>query len=81
LTYFGGAPPQAIFDEVKEQRRGCVGFLKYRPGFSPKEHRDLLLKRMDSKEKLKFAVLGAIAGGIVAFLFALAQKHFGLKLP
>jgi hypothetical protein len=78
LTYFGGAPPQG---EVKRQRRGCVGYLKYRPGFSPKEHRDLLLKRMDSKEKLKFAVLGAIAGGIVTLLFALAAKHLGLKPP
>lgn len=80
LTYFG-ASPQGIFDEVKRRRRGCVGYLKYRPGFSPKEHRDLLLKRMDNKEKLKFAVLGAIAAGIVALLFALAAKHLGLKSP
>ena len=81
LTYFGGAPPQGIFDEVKRRRRGCVGYLKYRPGFSPREHQDLLLQRMDSKEKLKFAVLGAIAGGIVALLSALAAKHLGLRSP
>ena len=66
---------QGIFDELQRERRGCAGYLKYRPGFSPSEHRDLLLKRMDSKEKLKFAVLG----GIVTLFFAWIAKHLGLR--
>ena len=80
LTYSGGST-RGIFDELKEQRRYCVGYLKYRPGFSPTEHRDILLKRVDSKEKLTFAMLGAIAGGIVALFFAWIAKHLGLKAP
>jgi len=74
LTYLGGSA-QGIFDELEQERRRCVGYLKYRPGFSPSEHRDLLLKRMDSKEKLKFAVLG----GIVTLFFAWIAKHLGLR--
>ncbi len=66
---------QGIFDELEQDRRGCTGYLKYRPGFSPSEHRDLLLKRMDSKEKLKFVVLG----GIVTLFFAWIAKHLGLR--
>src|SRR6266849_319499 len=50
LTYLDGST-QGIFDELERERRGCAGYLKYRPGFSPSEHRDLLLKRMDRKEK------------------------------
>jgi hypothetical protein len=80
LTYFGGSAA-GIFDELKKRRRCCGGYLKYRPGFAPSEHRDLLLKRMDSNEKLKFAVLGAITGGVVALFFAWVAKHFGLKAP
>jgi hypothetical protein len=78
LTYFDGSA-QGIFDELEQERGCCAGFLKYRPGFSPSEHRDLLLKRMDSKEKLKFAVLGGIVGGIVTLFFAWIAKHLGLK--
>ncbi|SRR6266404_647432 len=74
LTYVDGSA-QGIFDELEQDRRGCAGFLRYRPGFSPSEHRDLLLKRMDSKEKLKFAVLG----GIVTLFFAWVAKHLGLR--
>src|SRR6266849_5049259 len=74
LTYLDGSA-EGIFDELQRERRGCAGYLKYRPGFSPSEHRDLLLKRMDSKEKLKFAVLG----GIVTLFFAWIAKHLGLR--
>jgi len=74
LTYFDGSV-QGIFDELERERRGCAGYLKYRPGFSPSEHRDLLLKRMDSKERLMFAALG----GIVTLLLAWIAKHLGLK--
>ncbi len=74
LTYNSDSV-QGIFEELEQDRRGCAGYLKYRPGFSPSEHRDLLLKRMDSKEKLKFAVLG----GIVTLFFAWIAKHLGLK--
>lgn len=78
LTYYRSSA-QGIFDELKRERRGCVGYLKYRPGFSPSEHRDVLLKRMDSNEKLKYATIGAIAGGIVTLFFAWIAKHLGLK--
>ena|SRR5216684_8653747 len=73
LTYLDGSA-QGIFDELEQDRRRCAGYLKYRPCFSPGEHRDLLLKRMDSKEKLMFAVLG----GIVTLLLAWIAKRLGL---
>ncbi len=78
LTYFDGSA-QGIFDELEQDRRGCAGYLRYKPGFSPSEPRNLLLKGMDSKEKLKFAVLGGIAGGIVTLFFTWIAKHLGLK--
>ena len=71
---FGGSL-EGVFDELERDRRSCPGYLKYIPGFSPKEHRDQLLKRMDNTERIRFAVLGGIITLIVAWL----AKHFGLK--
>src|SRR6267154_164816 len=78
LTYFDGSA-RGIFDELEHDRRGRAGYLRNRPGFSPSEHRNLLLKGMDTKEKLKFAVNGGIAGGIVTLFFTWIAKHLGLK--
>lgn len=72
---FGGGSHEGVFDELERDRRSCPGYLKYIPGFSPKEHREQLLKRMDNKERIRFAVLGGIITLIVAWL----AKHFGLK--
>jgi hypothetical protein len=40
-----------FWDELKVERRTCEGFLAYEPGWSPSEHRDLLLKKHDRREK------------------------------
>jgi hypothetical protein len=65
---------EAIFDEIHQQRRGCEGFLAYKPGWSPAGHQDLLLKGIARREKIFFVVLGWILG----VLGTLLMKFLGL---
>jgi hypothetical protein len=37
-----------VNEELEQSRRGCDGFFRYLPGWSPKEHRELVLKRSES---------------------------------
>lgn len=51
---------EGVYKELlEEDRRCCRGFMWHRPGFPPSEHRDLVLRKLDSWQKLLFAVLGA----------------------
>ena len=65
----------AIFDELAKQRRDCEGFLRYKPGWSPSLHRDLLLKRLETWQKVLFLLLGSaltLLAGWIAKLIRLA---------
>jgi len=57
-----------VDDELHESRRRYQGFCDYRPGFSPTEHRDLLLKRSENRFRSWQLVLGAVVGGLISFL-------------
>jgi hypothetical protein len=59
LEYFPGPPADEIFDMVTSEQRQCKGYLKYRPGWSPK---DLLIKHQDLKDKIIMAIIGGIIG-------------------
>jgi hypothetical protein len=65
LVYFGGYPPDDIFDTVVKQRRNCKGYFRYRPGWSPSGHQELLLKSEDKREKIYIALF---SGGLGVFL-------------
>lgn len=64
----------AIFDEVGKQRRDCEGFFPCRPGWSPGGHQDLLLKGLETKQKVLFALLGSL----LTLLAAWVAKLLGL---
>jgi hypothetical protein len=60
LTYSGSPPADEIFDMVQKQQRNCKGFFRYKPGWSPRDHRDLLIKSHDRWVRLAFALFGMI---------------------
>jgi len=66
LRYFSGSS-EGLFDEVRKRRRPCVGFMRYIPGRSPCEHRELEDHKRARREKIVIGLLSG-AGGIVATL-------------
>jgi hypothetical protein len=46
-----------IFAELYKRRRPCEGFLRYRPWWSPNEHRDLLQSKIQSKTERREKIL------------------------
>ena len=78
LTYFEDSR-QGLFDELQQRRRPCVGFLRYRPGRSPKEHLELEDKKRETREKIIIAIFGAAGGILVTLVTAWLLKHYGLK--
>jgi hypothetical protein len=65
--YYASADAHVINEELETVRRGCEGFFRYRPGFSPAEHRDLTLKRSENRRGLWLMFLSAIVGGLVTY--------------
>lgn len=76
------APPpddgDDVLREVAKRRRPCEGFLKYKPGYTPLDHRGLLEKKQDRREKVLIGIAGAIGGALLALVGAWARKRFGL---
>jgi hypothetical protein len=65
--------------EIAKRRRPCEGFLKYKPGYSPLDHRGLLEKKQDRHEKIAIGIVSAIGGVLLTLLAAWARKRFGLQ--
>jgi hypothetical protein len=73
-----GGDPDEIREEIDRQRKGCVGYLRYKPGWSPSEHKALVTKKEDRREKIVMVIAGGIIGGIIALFFQwLGQQIFG----
>jgi hypothetical protein len=76
------APPpddgDEVLREVAKRRRPCEGFLKYRPGYSPLDHRGLLEKKQDRRKEIYRNILFAIGGALLALVGAWAKKRLGL---
>jgi hypothetical protein len=70
LTYSGSCA-EGIFSEIEKQRRDREGILRNWPGWTPIQHYDTLLKRIDNKEKTKYAVIGST----LTFLFQWLLKQ------
>ena len=81
LTYVGN-PEGPKLDEVNEQRR-CGGFLRYKPGLSPDDHMQRLLRSEDRSEetrvRFKYLVLASVLGSGLTLLAQWVAKHFGFK--
>lgn len=67
-----------VLDEVTKRRRPCEGFFRYRPGYSPLDHRGLLEKEQTRIEKIIVGISSAVGGALLALLAGWAKKRFGL---
>lgn len=68
-----------LFEEIQQRRRPCEGFLRYRPGWSPDEHKELLQARLDRREKIIISSMSAIGASVLTLLGAWLLKLWGLK--
>jgi hypothetical protein len=75
---FGG-DDDSILRELAMDRRGCPDFGTHRRGFSPKEHKDQLLKRWESRRQFFLTVLGSAVGSLLALLVAWLTWRLGIK--
>ena len=66
-----------IFTEIKKVRRPCEGFLRYRPGYSPLDHRGLSEKKQERREKMLIGILSALGGMALTLFTAWLRRHFG----
>lgn len=81
LTYFGGPPTDEIFDMVEKQQRNCKGYFRYKPGWSPTGHQDLLLMSQDKREKIYIALFSGGLGVFLALFGKWLARIFGLSSP
>lgn len=57
-----------VRSELEIDRRDCPGFFRHRQGWTPNEHRDLLSKRLETRQKIAFAFFGSFLTLLVAWL-------------
>lgn len=57
---YSGPDAEGIFNELEVDRRSCQEFLLYRPGWTPNGHKEILLKKLETQQKILFAVLGSL---------------------
>ncbi len=69
-----GTDEAAILDEITKTRRPCRKFLRYRPFWSPEEHKELLQKTIDRRERIIISAVSSIGGGIVGSAVTLLTK-------
>lgn len=67
----------ALFKELEADRRGCSGFLRHRKGWRPSEHKDLLSKALETRQKIRFTIFGAILGLLVTLLATWISRLLG----
>lgn len=67
LMYVGPSY-EALQDELQSDRRLCDSFLRYRHGWSPDEHRDLVLKKEELRVRVVLLLLGSVLGFVLGLL-------------
>lgn len=60
-----GVSADELQGELNEDRRFCTGWLPYRPGYSPTEHRSFQKERWQISANRLTVIIGAATGGIV----------------
>lgn len=78
LGYFNDRR-DGVFEEVQKKRRPCEGFLRYRPGWSPSEHRDLLQSKLERRKKVFISAASAVGGAVLTLAVAWLLKRLGIK--
>jgi hypothetical protein len=78
LMYFDTSR-DGLFAELHKRRRPCVGFLLYRPGWSPSEHRDLLRTKIDRRTQIVISAASAVGASGLTLLGAWLLKLLRLK--
>jgi hypothetical protein len=68
-----------LFEEVQKKRRPCEGFLRYRPGWSPTEHRVLFQSKLELREKIFISAASAIGAAVLALAGDWLLKRWGVK--
>ena len=68
-----------LFEEVQKKRRPCPGFLQYRTGWSPTEHRVLLQNKLELRDKIFISAASAIGAAVLALAGDWLLKWLGLK--
>lgn len=76
---YAGFDAEGIFDEILKQRRDCKGFFRYRPGWSPPGHQDLLLKTLERRKNFFYFLLASFLGSLLTLLGTRFAKFFGLR--
>jgi hypothetical protein len=77
--YYGGKNAETVFEEIERDRNACEGFLGYRPGWSPDEHKELIRGKDVRKERIFLVLLTVVGGSVTALLMDILLKVF--KLP
>jgi len=70
---------EGLFEEVQKKRRPCDGFLRYRPGWSPSEHRNLLQGKLEWRDKIFISATSAIGAAVLALFGQWLLKRWGVK--
>ena len=68
----------SIVEEIQSDRRKCRGFYPYNEGWSPAEHKDLVLKARDRRRIALATVLGYLSGILSGIFSAWLRKRLGL---
>lgn len=80
LTYPGNYPEVEVLDEVNKNQRECRGFFKYKPGWSPTGHQELLSKSTDRKKNIIYSLVTGFLGGVLAIILKWLVAKFGFIL-
>lgn len=67
----------ALSPETIKQSRQCPYYIKYQPGFSPEEHKELKRDNATRSALVKAALIGAAVGAFAAIVAQLLYIRFG----
>lgn len=65
---YAGPSYEGLQEELRADRRTCDSFLRYRHGWSPDEHRALVLKKEEVRVRVLLLLLGSVLGFVLGFL-------------
>ncbi len=74
LTYSAPTWP-GLSEELKSDRKTCLGWMRFRPGYSPQEHRDFQKAHWAVWDTGRSALVAAFLGALAAALFAWLIPH------
>lgn len=70
---------EGLFEEAQKKCRPCEGFLRYRPGWSPSEHRSLFQAKLERRYTAVITAASAIGGSALTLFGYWLVKRWGIK--